>query len=152
MIRVVLDANIYVSALLKPNGSQADLVRKGFSGDFEIVVSEKIFLELCRVLQYPKIAQRLPLSKDSLKKFLERLIDAAAWTADEVTVVFCEDSADDIYLSCVKEAQANVLVSGDQHLLKIKKFEETSIMTTRDFLEYLEARSKKVKEGEKPPD
>jgi putative PIN family toxin of toxin-antitoxin system len=137
MIRVVLDANIYVSALLKPNGPQADLIKKGFKGDFEIVLSEDIFLELCRVLQYPRISERLPLSQDQLKIFLERLIDVAAWTSGEVTVVLCEDAADDIYLSCAKEAQADFLVSGDQHLLKIKKFERTAILMSREFLEYL---------------
>jgi uncharacterized protein len=138
MIRVVLDANIYISALLKPNGPQAHLVKRGFEGGFEIVLSEKIFLELCRVLQYRKIAERLPLSKDSLKKFLERLIDIAAWAGDEVTVVACEDPADDIYLSCAKESQADFLVSGDQHLLKLKCFEKTEIVTSRQFLDRID--------------
>ena len=89
MIRAILDANIYVSALLKPNGPQALLLRKGFEGEVQIVFSEKIFLEICGVLQYPKIAERIPFEKNGVKKILERLVEVSAWTADELKVTVC---------------------------------------------------------------
>jgi len=141
MLRVVLDANIYISALLKPKGLQSKIVRKGFQGDFQIVISEKIFLEICRVLKYPKIAERLSVSNQEIKKFLERLIDVSQWTLDEVYVRACEDPNDDIYLACAKESRADFLVSGDQHLLKMKEFGATKVVMSRVFLELLHCHS-----------
>jgi hypothetical protein len=135
MKKVVLDANIYVSALLKPGGLQAGLLLRGLAGEFQIVISESIFREICRVVLYPKIAERLPISRKDLKKFLERIIDAAMFTMDEVKVEICEDPKDDIYLSCVKESQADFLVSGDAHLLNLKAFETAKILTSREFVE-----------------
>ena len=64
LAHVVLDANIYVSALLKPSGLQSQLLQKGLEGEFQIVISEKIFLELCRTekafagLNYEKIGDK----------------------------------------------------------------------------------------------
>lgn len=141
MIRVILDANIYISALLKPTGSPSQLLQKGLDGAFETILSEAIFLEICRVLNYKKIKERLSYTDDQIKKFLERLVDISSWTSDEIAVAACEDPKDDIYLSCAKESQANFLVSGDEHLLKIKNFEETRIVTTRQFLDYLQTGS-----------
>lgn len=137
MKKVVFDANIYVSALLKPKGLQAGLLLRGLAGEFQIVISESIFREICRVVLYPKIADRLPISHGDLKRFLERIIDVAMFTLDEVKVAVCEDPKDDIYLACVKESQADFLVSGDAHLLKIKHFETAKILTSRAFLEEL---------------
>lgn len=139
-MRVILDANIYVSALLKPQGLQAKILQRGLGGEFQIVLSEAIFKEVCRVLQYDKIATRLPLTNVDIKKFLERLIDAAAWTADEVKVSVCEDPNDDVYLACAKESQADFLVSGDQHLLMLKSFEKAVIVTSREFHGHLASR------------
>ena len=137
MTRVILDANIYISALLKPDGGQAGLVQRGFQGLFEIVISESIFLEICRVLEYPRIAGRIPLKKNQVKKFLENLTVTASWTADEVRVRACEDPDDDMYLSCAQESQASFLVSCDQHLLRMRKFGETVILDSKEFSEFL---------------
>lgn len=139
MIRVILDANIVVSALLKPHGLQSIILQKGLAGSFQIILSEKIFLEICRVLQYEKIAKRMPFTLRQIKKILERITDSASWIADEIEVKLCEDPDDDIYLACAKESQADYLVSGDQHLLKLKKMDSTAIVTTRWFLDFISA-------------
>ncbi len=137
MIRVVLDANIYLSAFLKPAGLQAKILETAFDGNYQIVLSKEIFEEVCSVLQRDKIIERLPISLEEVKKDLERLVVIAAWTDSTLSVNVCDDPDDDIYLSCAKEAQADFLVTGDQHLLKLKKFEKTEIVTSKDFTAYL---------------
>lgn len=137
MMRAVLDANIYVSAFLKPAGLQAKILEMAFDGKYQIVLSKEIFEEICSVLQREKIIERLSLSLDEIKKDLERLVVIAAWTDSTISVKICEDPKDDIYLACAKESQADFLVSGDDHLLKMKQFEKTRIVTSHWFLEYL---------------
>lgn len=141
MLRVILDANVFISALLKPTGPQNRLVRRGLRQEFQIILSESIFQEVVRVLQREKIVKRLPYSQTQIKRFLERLVDAGAWTTDEVAVSVCEDPKDDIYLACAKESQADFLISGDTHLLKIKEFEKTKIVTTAEFLDLISSSS-----------
>ena len=135
MTRVILDANIYISALLKPDGGQAGLVQRGFQGLFEIVISESIFLEICRVLEYPRIAGRIPLKKNQVKKFLENLTVTASWTADEVRVRACEDPDDDMYFRIAKTCGARIIVSGDRAVLKVKKYDDILVVTPEKFVE-----------------
>ncbi len=137
VICVVVDANIYVSALLKPQGAASQLIQKGLAGQFQIVLSESIFLEICRVLNYDKIKKRLPFGPQQIKEYLEQLVQIAAWTSDEVKVQACEDPDDDIYLACAQESQADFLVSGDHHLLKMKEFGETVIINLRQLSTHL---------------
>ena len=133
MIRVVLDANIYVSAFLKPSGLQAKILEMAFEGKYQIILSREIFEEICSVLQRKKIQARLSVSLEEVIKDLERLATIASWTGSSVSVSVCEDPNDDIYLACAKESQADFIVSGDQHLLKLKHFERAEIITSREF-------------------
>lgn len=138
-MKAVLDANIYISAFLKPSGLQSQILKKTFEGIFEIVLSESIFLEICRVLKYPRISKKNSYTEDEIKRLLQSLVEIAAWTSDSLKVKACIDPADDIYLSCSQESQADVLVSGDQHLLILKNFKKTKIITPREFWTMLES-------------
>jgi hypothetical protein len=63
MIKVVLDANQFVSALLKPHSNPAKIVRLVYEGDFTLLLSPAILDELQRVLAYlriKKIHRRTP--------------------------------------------------------------------------------------------
>ena len=58
MIRAVLDANVFVTAVLTPTGPAAAVLEAWRSERFELLVSQPILDELARVLAYPKIARR----------------------------------------------------------------------------------------------
>jgi predicted nucleic acid-binding protein len=49
--RVVLDCNVFVSALLSPSGSPAQVLDRWADGDFDVIVSPLLFAELERVLR-----------------------------------------------------------------------------------------------------
>ncbi|MBI2981861.1 MAG: putative toxin-antitoxin system toxin component, PIN family [Deltaproteobacteria bacterium] len=136
MIRVILDANIYISAFLKPAGLQSRLLEMALDEKYQIVLSREIFDEICTVLQRRKISERLPMSLEEVKKNLKRLVVSALWTDSTISVKACEDPDDDIYLACAKESQADYLISGDQHLLKLKEYDATKIVTSKWFLDY----------------
>jgi putative PIN family toxin of toxin-antitoxin system len=56
VLRVVLDCNVFVSALLSPNGSPAQILDGWADGDFELIVSPLLLAELERVLRRAKFA------------------------------------------------------------------------------------------------
>jgi putative PIN family toxin of toxin-antitoxin system len=58
--RVVLDSNVYVSALLAPTGSPAQVLERWADGEFDVIVSPLLLGELERVLRRPKFAKSIP--------------------------------------------------------------------------------------------
>ncbi len=49
-----------------------------------------------------------------------------------------EDPSDNKFLECAIEGKADYLVSGDNHLLKLKEFEKVKIISVTDFLSIIE--------------
>ena len=56
MLRVLVDPNVFVSAVVKPDGVSADVVRSGFAGRFRFVTSQVLIDELSSVLVRPKFS------------------------------------------------------------------------------------------------
>ena len=52
--RIVIDTNVIVSALIKPDGKAADFFNNVLDGQYEVVVTNSIFEEYCDVLNRPK--------------------------------------------------------------------------------------------------
>jgi uncharacterized protein len=48
-----------------------------------------------------------------------------------------EDPSDHIFLSCAIEGSADMIVSGDHHLLNLKKFKGIPIMPVNEFIDLL---------------
>ena len=57
-MRVVLGANVLVSAILSPRGTPAQILNAWRAEQFDLVISEAILAEIDRVFRYPKIAKR----------------------------------------------------------------------------------------------
>ena len=53
-----------------------------------------------------------------------------------------EDPGDDKYLACALEANADFIVSGDEHILAIGEYEGVKILSPQEFLKILEANIK----------
>lgn len=71
MLRVVVDANVLVSALLNVDGAPARVVRSWLEGAFDLVVSPLLLRELDRVVTRPGLARRLdPLAVGKLRDTL----------------------------------------------------------------------------------
>ena len=51
--------------------------------------------------------------------------------------VVADDPEDNKFLACASAALANVIISGDQHLLRLKKFDDISIVTPARFIKLL---------------
>ena len=142
MIRAVLDANVFVSALLSPGGFPSKILDAWRLEKFQLLTSFAILEEISRVLQYPKIADRHGWSKEKIRLFIEDLAHLTIPTPGERRLnVIAEDPSDNRYLECAIEGEAEYVVSGDQHLLQLATYEGIQILTPKQFLEVL-ARSR----------
>ena len=135
-MKVVLDANIFVSALIVKGGTQDKIVHH--HTPYVIVVSEEILQEVERVLHYPRIQERYTLSNQVIQYYLHQLRkDCLVRTPPAVKVVN-DDPDDDKYIACAKQAKADYIVSGDPHLTKLKEYRGIRIVTPAEFLRILE--------------
>ena len=143
MMRVVLDANVLVSATLSPRGTPAQILNTWRAEQFNLVISEAILAELDQVFRYPKIAKRLRWSEEQLQAFLDNLAAIAILTPGALTLtVITDDPPDNRYLECAVEGAADYLVSGDRLLLNLKTYQGVPILTPRAFLDIVQRQPK----------
>jgi hypothetical protein len=107
---------------------------------FELLISPPILDEIARVLAYPKIARRHRWSAKVIRAFVQDLGELAVVTLGQVQLsVIHEDPDDDRYLECAVEGEAEYIVSGDRHLLALRAYRGTAIVSPRAFLAVLPA-------------
>lgn len=137
--RVVLDTNVLVSSVINREGTPAQVLAACRAKKFVLVVSEVILEELDRVLQYPKVIRFHQWPEERRRSFVEDLARMAKRTPGlrQVSAV-AADPTDNRYLECALEGQAQYLVTGDQHLLGLGKYEDLQIVTPAVFWQHLE--------------
>ena len=131
VIRVVLDTNVVVSALLFQT-TLSKIVALWQGGAVIPVISKDTFQELQTVLAYPKFA----FTPDEVRALLEGEILPFFEVVEAVEDVkgVCADPADDKFLACALSASADYLVSGDKALTELKQYKSVRIITPADFL------------------
>ena len=135
MIRVVLDANVLVSALISRRGSPGKILAQWEQERFELVVSPAILEELQRVIRYPRFQERYHLPKDAVARFLDLISSQAILVNPERTVnIVHDDPTDNRYLECAQAGEVNYLVTGDRHLLELEAYEGILILPPAGFL------------------
>ena len=139
MTRLVLDANVLVSAILNPQGKPSLILKLALSGVVNLVISRSIIEELHKVLHYPKLLKLLKkngVSVEELEAFIDNLDTIAELTKGKLVLdVIKDDPADNMILACAVEGGADFIISGDSHLLSLANFEEIGIMDPATFLE-----------------
>jgi len=132
MIRVVLDTNIIVSALLQPAGPPARIFMLALGGGLQLCVSATMYAEYEEVISRP----RLQRSQEIIASTLRAIREKGFWVRPVQHVRVCADPDDDVFLECAQAAQADYLVTGN-----IKHFPtswtNTRIVTARWLLDSL---------------
>jgi hypothetical protein len=135
MLKVVLDANQYAGALIKPHSNPARIIDLVYEGHFALVISAPIIEEVRRILSYPKLKKLHRRSSDEIDLFLKKLEKVAILTPAQLAVkAIKDDPTDDKYLVCALEGQADFLISGDHHLTGLRVFRGIPILSPAAFL------------------
>lgn len=136
MLRVVLDTNVIVSALLF-RGVPSQLVGLWREKRFTPLVSKAMVEEYLRVLAYP----RFRLSAEEVKALVEcqLLPFAHPVRVRDVPAVIQRDPSDDVFIGCAVAGKAHYVVSGDRHLLDLKKYKAIPIISASEFLSEIKA-------------
>ena len=133
-LRAVVDTNIFISAVLF-GGELEEIVSSWQKEKFVYLLSPQILQEYIKVLSYPKFELTVADIKHIIEKELIPFVEPVK-VAVYVKAVK-KDSSDDKFLALAIAGKADVIVSGDKHLLELKSFEKIPIITGREFLRRL---------------
>jgi putative PIN family toxin of toxin-antitoxin system len=138
-LRIVIDNNVLVSAALKRGGPPDILMRRWLAEDFLLVTSPAILVELADVLNRPKIRDKYRLASEDITELLQRLQQQAViLPGTSLCGIIAADPKDDMFIACAVEGQARYIVSGDHHLLDLRRYGRVRIVTVTHFLQVLE--------------
>jgi putative PIN family toxin of toxin-antitoxin system len=131
IIRVVLDTNVLISALLL-KGELSRIVGLWQKGKIAPVISKETFDELRTVLEYPKFS----LSRAEIKSLIEHDILPFFEVVNVSKHVkgACRDPGDDKFISCAISASVDWIVTGDKDLSDLKKYQSIRIIHPSDFI------------------
>lgn len=129
-LKVVFDTNIYVSAALFPGGLPEELLKIAFSGGFILGVSKDILEELSIVY-----LRKFHLSREAVNEQIKRILNNSELVEviERVTVIK-SDKSDNKILECAVAYKADILISGDSHLLEIKKYKGIAILRPAELM------------------
>jgi len=122
-MRVVVDTNVVVSAILRDRLPEKILLFILGHPDFEWVASGEILAEYREVLRRPKFA----LPDAVLSEWDERFRSAIAEWPVEISVSFPRDVKDAKFLACALAAEADFFITGDQDFTEARKLEHTKL-------------------------
>ncbi len=137
MPNVVVDASVVVSAGLKPRSlpARAILLARSYA---TIVISDAIEAEIRSVIARPKFqdyAAEMTLILDAIIAMAERY-------EPTMVVTDCRDAKDNKYLELAFDAQAEVIISGDDDLLSLHPWRGIAIVTAAEYVRQMEERTR----------
>jgi putative PIN family toxin of toxin-antitoxin system len=132
-MRVVLDTNVLLSALISPHGAPDAIYRAWRAAKFELVTSDSQLDELRRASRYPKLRSVLqPPLVGAMVNNLQRAIvlERLNFQLEEV-----DDPNDAFLLAMAQVGEADYLVTGDRRavLLQRRSFGRTRMVTPAEF-------------------
>jgi uncharacterized protein len=130
-MRLVVDTNVLISAVLKANSLPFFVVRwiDHHGGLLKSAATEQ---EVLSVLQRPHIASiTIPFYREGLAKVLA----GAEQVMIAERIAACRDPKDDKFLELAVNGHADLLVSGDADLLALNPFRDIPIVTPATFVE-----------------
>jgi uncharacterized protein len=130
--RVVLDTNVVVSALLKPQGLEDQVLRLALAGRLLLCVSPAVLAEYARVLPSPKFK----LQPEEVATALRQLEKAGSLFDPAGILKISAHEPDNRFYECADAAQAAFLVTGNVKHFK-QDYLTTKIVNARELLDLL---------------
>ena len=136
-MRVVLDTNVVVSALLW-GGTPERLIEAAGDGLLELVTTEALIAELARILRRAKFAAKLRQKNLSAAEIVARYREIAETVeAAPIEEAALRDPDDAAVLACAIAARADAIVSGDDDLHALGNYQNIPILTPAECLQRL---------------
>jgi putative PIN family toxin of toxin-antitoxin system len=138
-MRAVVDTNVLVRALIKPQGSVGPVLLRLRRGDYVLLYSQPLLEELVDVLNRPRIRQKYRLTDQDIETVFGLVLLRGEAIVPQRRIAACRDPRDDKFLEVAVEGIADVIVSGDEDLLVLHPFAGLPVVSPGAFLNMLDA-------------
>lgn len=136
-MRVVIDTNILVSAIILPHGSVGPVLQSLRHGAYTLLYTPALLEELVDVLNRPRIFNKYNLTEADIHTVIAFILlrGEQVYPVEEITA--CRDPKDNKLLTAAIAGRADALVSGDKDLLVLHPFRNIPIINPALFLQWL---------------
>ena len=132
-LTIVIDTNVYISAMLYPNSVPARALEKAFLHG-TILISQPILDKLQKTIFRKKFDPFI--SQESRETLLKNIEKTTLICTPHIEIQDCRDPKDNDILSLAVSEQANCILSGDKDLLVLHPYQNIPIFTPKEFLEF----------------
>ena len=138
-MKIVVDTNAAVSGLLW-EGPPNDILKWARDGVLVLVACQETVKELARILQQKKFQARLSMIGMPADEVTAYYMNLARFVPNprELPKVIPEDPRDNLFLALASESQAQLIISGDHHLLGLASHREIQIVTPNEACKVIE--------------
>lgn len=137
MLRAVVDTNILIRAVIMPGGTVGPVITRLRDKAYRLIYSSSLIDELLAKLALPRIREKYHLDDQAIDDILALIALRGELVAPTRRVKICRDPKDDMFIEVALAGSAEYIVTGDEDLLTLKKFETVRLVTPRIFLEAL---------------
>ena len=138
MTRAVVDTNILIRALIKPQGTVGPVLTRLRDGDYTLLYAEPLLDELVAKLALPRIRDKYHLTDEDVETVLALILLRGEPVVPQRRITACRDPKDNIVLEVAVAGEADYIVTGDDDLLVLHPFEGVPIVGPAEFLKALE--------------
>ncbi|PYV41688.1 MAG: putative toxin-antitoxin system toxin component, PIN family [Acidobacteria bacterium] len=128
-MKVVFDTNVFISAVIVPGGQAERALLLAWARHFILFTSVPILTETAQ-----KLRSKFGQTDKDIRQALKFISRTAEILKPTVRLRVLKDIPDNRILECAFQARADLIVTGDRHLLKLREFEGISIIRLTDFL------------------
>jgi len=129
MQKVVFDTNIYISAFITPGGRGEAAYQQAIKGSIELYSSIPILTETAR-----KLMGKFKWDREMVNTAVSHIAEVSIVIKPKKRLAVLADEPDNRILECAVEAEADLIVTGDKHLLRLKNYKKIAIVTLAEFL------------------
>ena len=128
-MKVVFDTNVFISAVIVPGGQAERALLLAWARHFILFTSVPILTETAQ-----KLRSKFGQTDKDIRQALKFISRVAEILKPKARLRIFKDIPDNRILECAFEARADLIITGDGHLLRLREFEGTSIIRLADFL------------------
>jgi uncharacterized protein len=138
MKKIVIDTNVIVSASIRNGYSSRILWYIIFDKKIQLCLSEDVLSEHRRVSEYKRIRKKYPDYEEKMTHLVKATEEIGILYVPSKSFSIIKDKSDNIFLNLAYEAKANYIVTGNRNDFSIPHFEQTKIVTPKEFCELYE--------------
>lgn len=133
MLKVVFDTNVYISAMITRGGEAEKAYFLAIEKKIELFTSIAIITKTAK-----KLREKFQWNDENIKLAVKHVSKVATILKPDITINILKDKPDNKILECAIKSEADLIITGDKHLLNLKQYEGINIIKISEIFRRIE--------------